>query len=152
MVKTSSFLQVRKLFYQNYGALDGSIVARDNEEQVRNALTLHPYKDHTYVYDSAQYLNMNKLTKLKEKLFNQTLDIKSMDILIKENRASNIDNVDTWIKETNAILSRTDVPIWSSFDKYSIYSHSISNEKSSSKPPKNTLERRSPQSAFSQNE
>ena len=129
------------MFYQNYAALDGSIVARDNEEQVRNAITLHPYKDHRYIYDTAQYLYMNKLTKLKEKLFIQVSDISAMDILIKENRDSDIDYMDTWLKESDSNLSRTDIPFWSSFDKCSIYLHSIFNEKSSSKPPKNTLER-----------
>ena len=141
MVKSFLFLQVRRLFYQNYEAFDGSIVARDNAEQVINALTLHPYKDHRYIhYDTAQYLYKNKLTKLKKKLFIQALDITAMDILIKENQASNIDFMDTWLKENETTLSRTDIPIWSSFDQYYIYSHSIFNEKSSSKPPKNTLE------------
>ena len=141
MVKSFFFLEGRRLFYQNYEALDGSIVARDNEEQVINALTLHPYKDHRYIYDTTQYLYMNKLTKLKEKLFIHALDITAMDILIKENRTSNIDYTDTWLKENETSLSRTDIPIWCSFDQYNIYSHSVFNEKSSSKPPKNTLER-----------
>ena len=52
-----------KLFYQNY---NGSIQPEEHEKEIDEALTLHPFKDHRYLYKTRQYLHQTKLTQLKE--------------------------------------------------------------------------------------
>ena len=55
-----------KLGYQNYKALNGSIQPEGKEKEIDQALTLHPYKDHRYLYKTRQYLHQTKLTQLRE--------------------------------------------------------------------------------------
>ena len=47
-------------------ALKGSIKPEGQEKEIDKALTLHPYKDHRYLYKTRQYLHQSNLTQLKK--------------------------------------------------------------------------------------
>ena len=49
------------------------------EDQVENAITLHPFKDHKYMYRLKQYLYKVQLRKPKAKMTNLTDYIKEMN-------------------------------------------------------------------------
>ena len=122
--------------------MQGSIIARTHEEQVKNSFTLHPYKDSRYVYDTEHYLRLNRLQNLKKRVKNLESEIMSMNTFLGESTASTSDGVTSWsLKRHSLIRSRSDVPLWSSFDRYSVYSHASFNEKSSLRPPKDTVQR-----------
>ena len=67
------------LFFQNYNDLQGSIVLNHNEDQVEKAITLHPFKDHKYMYGMKQYQHQAKIRKLKAKMMNITDNIEEMN-------------------------------------------------------------------------
>ena len=81
---------MKKLFYQNYQALQGSIEPADHEQQIKEALTLHPYKDHRYIYSTKQYLHQTNVTRLKKIEKNIKDDIVQMDKMIKDERLSRV--------------------------------------------------------------
>ena len=81
---------MKKLFYQNYQALQGSIEPADHEQQIEEALTLHPYKDHRYIYSTKQYLHQTNVTRLKKIEKNIKDDIVQMDKMIKDERLSRV--------------------------------------------------------------
>ena len=57
-----------QLFFQNYKDLQGSIVPSHIEDQMENAITLHPFKDHKYMYRMKQYQHQVQLRKMKAKI------------------------------------------------------------------------------------
>ena len=57
---------MHKLFYQHYKTLNGSIEPAGQEKRIAKALTLHPYKDHVYLYKTRQYLHQTNMTQLIE--------------------------------------------------------------------------------------
>ena len=67
------------LFFQNYKGLQGSIVPNHNKDQVEKAITLHPFKDHKYMYGMKQYQLQSKIRKLKAKMMNITDYIEEMN-------------------------------------------------------------------------
>ena len=77
---------MKKLFYQNYQALQGSIKPEDHEHQIEEALSLHPYKDHRYIYSTKQHLHQANVTRLKQIVKNIKDDIVQMDKMIKDDK------------------------------------------------------------------
>ena len=67
------------LFFQNYHDLQGSIVPNRNKDQVEKAITLHPFKDHKYMYRMKQYQHQAKIRQLKAKMMNLTDSIEEMN-------------------------------------------------------------------------
>ena len=67
------------LFFQNYKGLQGSIVHNHTKEQVEKAITLHPFKDHKYMYGMKQYQLQSKIRELKAKMMNITDYIEEMN-------------------------------------------------------------------------
>ena len=67
------------LFFQNYKDLQGSIVPNRNEDQIQKAITLHPFKDHKYMYRMKQYQHQAKIRELKAKMTNLTDSIEEMN-------------------------------------------------------------------------
>ena len=67
------------LFFQNYKGLQGSIEPNHNKDQVEKAITLHPFKDHKYIYGMKQYQHQAKIRELKAKMMNITDYIEEMN-------------------------------------------------------------------------
>ena len=72
------------LFFQNYKDLQGSIVPNDIENQIENAITLHPFKDHRYMYRMKQYQHQVHLRKLKARITILKECIKEMNNQIED--------------------------------------------------------------------
>ena len=72
------------LFFQNYKALQGSIVPSKNEDQIENALTLHPFKDHKYIYGMKLYQHQSEIRKLRAKMVGLRDSIQKMNEKIQD--------------------------------------------------------------------
>ena len=72
------------LFFQNYKDLQGSIVPNYIEDQIENAITLHPFKDHKYMYRMRQYQHQVQLRKLKAKIISLNECIQEMNNQIED--------------------------------------------------------------------
>ena len=108
IISTFSF-QFRQLFHQNYKALNGTIDVNQQKQQIRTALTLHPYKNHLYLYDTAQYLLIDKIKQLKEKMFNLTRDIEFMDNMINKQNERFIEEFQLLPDVQEKLLNNMDV-------------------------------------------
>ena len=63
------------LFYQNYKQLNGSIDPTDSKIDINEALTLHPFKNHTYVYGMQRYIHNEKIRELQKRTSKLIKDI-----------------------------------------------------------------------------
>ena len=72
------------LFFQNYKGLQGSIEPSNNEDQIDNAITLHPFKDHKYMYGMKLYQHQTAVRKLRAKTMNLRDSIKKMNEQIQD--------------------------------------------------------------------
>ena len=100
---------MKKLFYQNYQALQGSIKPDDHDKQIGEALTLHPYKDHRYIYSTKQHLHQTNITRLKKTEKSIKDDIVQMHKMIKDD------------KLTEVIPNRTNAPRWNFLNDHKYY-------------------------------
>ena len=76
--------QMFHLFFQNYKGLQGSIVPSNIGDQIENTITLHPFKDHKYMYGMKQYQHQTEIRKLKTKMMNLRDSIRKMNEQIQD--------------------------------------------------------------------
>ena len=70
---------MKRLFYQNYRQLNGSVDPTESKYDINEAITLHPFKNHTYLYMMQQYVYKQNMINLQKRK-----DIIEKDILIFE--------------------------------------------------------------------
>ena len=123
---------MQKLFYQNYRNLNGSVDPEESKYDIKEAITLHPFKNHTYLYLMQQYVYKQKLVtlqKLEKKL--------EKDILHVQHFGKGIQNIQTEKKQGNdnniIFLERQLVNKWTVYKGKSYFSHEELN-------PKHTIE------------
>ena len=125
---------MQKLFYQNYRKLNGSVDPEESKYDINKAITLHPFKNHTYLYKMQQYTFKQKLINLQKKEKRLEKDISILENLISSGlQGSQIENK----HNNNAVrkLQRHLVKEWTCYKGKSYFSHVEINPKHAIEEP-----------------
>ena len=110
---------MRHLFYQNYKQLNGSIDPTESKSDVSDALTLHPFKNHTYIYGMQNYIQRQRLKELQMHYKNVRQEETELNESLQEIRRMQKQKFDAMKPDRN----REDVAIWTAYSGQNVNTH-----------------------------
>ena len=122
---------MKKLFYQNYRKLNGSVDPEESKYEIHEALTIHPFKNHTYLYKMQQYVYKQKLLSLQKKKKKIENEIMSLQNNLKDtfHGTTIAQNNVTWTFERHLVNE------WTAYRGKSYFSHVELNPKHAIEEP-----------------
>ena len=135
-VQNFVFFQMQRLFYQNYKNLNGSVDPEENKYDIKEAITLHPFKNHTYLYQMQQYVHKQKMISLQR--LEKKIE-KDKSILLAEHLANGTQNLQTnKVQDYENSMDSSErqlVNKWTAYKGKSYFSHAEFNPKHAIEEP-----------------
>ena len=111
---------MRHLFYQNYKQLNGSVDPVESKSDISEALTLHPFKNHTYLYGIQSYIHNQQGKELHKKHNKLVQDVTMINAYLQKNRIEETQGNDGI--RYQSIKNRDDIDMWTSYKGKSLFS------------------------------
>ena len=111
---------MRHLFYQNYKQLNGSVDPVESKSDISEALTLHPFKNHTYLYRMQSYIHGQKVKYLQKRNNKLSQDVTMIDGHLQETTIEETQRSDT---NYLSVKNRENIDMWAAYKGKSLHSH-----------------------------